>query len=117
MSISLSLRYLAPIPIGHRVQVVYAQYWSTPLFGGEPHWENAAQPILLDLETGIVYCGPEMQPRLVPSPLGFLPNSGHQVSRIMEGRVVSCMVASDGGDTSSIHTALAVEPTPQGYRG
>ena len=57
MTIELELRYLAPIPVGHRVQIIYAHQWKSPLFGGQPRWEPNSTPILVDLETSIVYVG------------------------------------------------------------
>jgi len=117
VAFALKVYFLAPIPVGDRVQVVTAQSWVTPLFGGAAHWETADQPILVDLDTGIIYCHVSFAPYIVPAPFGFRPNSGHQVAQTVEGQVTSCMLTSGGGDTSTMNTDLTIEPTPQGYRG
>ena len=116
MTLPLKLDFLAPIPVGHKVQVIYGQLWATPLFGGPPRWEDMLEPIVVDLDTGIVYCSPYAADLLVPSPLGFKPGTNHRASSVVEGRVTSCMMSSSGGDSASLVTDLVVEPIPQGYR-
>jgi hypothetical protein len=120
MTIALSLTFLAPIPVGHRVQVISTQYWVSGPFGGGPRWEPMAMAILADLDTGIVYCHSILAGKLILSPLSLKPNVGYRVSNVVEGRVTSCLVSTYSGNTppsAVICCELTVEPTPQGYRG
>lgn len=110
------VEFVAPIPVGHRVQVVRVQHWSTPLFGGPGSWQDASDPIVIDVDTGIIYGSTIMCRHLVPSPLSFQPNAGYHIARVMEGRVGTCVVSSYGGDQSSVYTYLGIEWAPQGYR-
>jgi hypothetical protein len=116
MAFELKLRYLAPIPVGNRVQVIHAQKWIKPILGGPWRWEPDPSPILVDLETSIIYAGWVMANVIVPTPLGFTPNSGYQVAQTVEGKVVGCLCISDGGDTATVRTRIQIEPTPEGYR-
>ncbi len=112
------LDFLAPIPLGHRVQVIRVQRWTTPLFGGPAQWEDTANPVVVDVDTGIVYSDTYLAKDLLPNPVAFQPNSGLQAAGVTDGRVTGCIVGSDGGDHTSLKTYLWVDvPTPAGaYR-
>ena len=112
----LVLPFLAPIPVGHRVQMIRASRWQSPLFGGQPSWNEVADPVVVDRDTGIIYASSQLGRHLVLEPLGFKPNTGHQVASLTEGRVTSCLVTMSGGDTTELETILAIEIDPQGYR-
>ncbi len=114
--IELKLRYLAPIPVGHRVQIIHAHRRTMALLSGYERWEPHDSPILVDLETSIVYAGYTLVDHIVTSPLGFTPASGYAVAQMIEGKVVGCLCVSDGGDTATIHTRIQIEQAPQGYR-
>jgi hypothetical protein len=116
MRSSLALPFVAPIPTGHRIQLIHAQRWQSPLFGGAPSWVAVADPLVVDRETGVVYAGWELGRVVVPEPLGFEPNSGCQVVRVVEARVTSCVVTTDGGDNATVSTKLTFEIDPEGYR-
>ena len=117
MPLELVLRYVAPIPTGHRVQVISAQRYGTSTLGGAPHWQEVAEPIVVDLDTSVVYCGDGLGASIDASPLAFKAHSGLQVASITEGRVTSCVVSSDRlRETLYLATFLVIEPIPQGYR-
>lgn len=117
MPLEVVLRFVAPIPTGHRVQVIRAQRYGVSTIGGAPHWEEVPEPIVVDLDTSIIYCGDGLGASIDPSPLAFKAHSGLQVASITEGRVTSCVVSSDRTrETLYLTTFLVVEPTPQGYR-
>ncbi len=118
MLTQLVLTFLAPIPVGHRVQLLQVQRWTSPLFGGPASWENRAEPLVVDLDTNVVYGDSYVCRDLIPSPLSFKPNTGYQVAQVTEGRVTGCLVGSDGGDTTNLRTFLFVEMNPPagGYR-
>src|SRR5512135_421097 len=90
---ALTVQFLAPVPVGHRVQVLRVRYWSTPIFGGPGSWTEDSQPVLVDLETGVAYCYGTLASKLSLAPLGFLPDSGYQVAAQKEARVTACLVA------------------------
>jgi len=104
MTIALELRFVAPVPQGNRVQVLSVERWITPIFGGAPHWDTIDQPIVVDLDTGVTYCHADLMGDLIPFPLGLKPNRGCRISATVEGRVTSCMVASVGGDNTTLRT-------------
>ena len=118
MIIALSLSFLAPIPVGHRVQVISTQWWISPLFGGAGRWEPISLPIIADLDTGIVYCHSSFADALILTPLSFKPDAGYQITNVVEGRVTSCLVSTYSGNVPPsviIRCDLTVEQTPQGY--
>ncbi len=110
------VEFVAPIPVGHRVRVLRVQHWSTPLFGGPGSWQDASDPVVVDVDTGIIYGSSVMCRHLVPNPLSFQPNSGYHLAGMTEGRVTSCVVSSYGGDQSSLYTYIGIAPEPQAYR-
>jgi hypothetical protein len=117
MSLELTLDYVAPIPTGNRVQVVRAQRWVASVPGTSAYWAEVPSPLVVDLETNVVYCGDALGYALVSPPLAFKPDSNLKVVDMMEGRVTSCIVSSDRvGEVFVAKTHLIVEPTPQGYR-
>ena len=112
----LELPYLAPVPVGHRVQIIRAHRWQAPLFGGEPRWVDVTDPILVDRDTSIVYAEWSMTARLLLEPLAFKPDVGHRIAGLTEAKVTACLVASAGGERAALVTTLHVEVEPQGYR-
>jgi hypothetical protein len=114
--VEIVLKFIAPIPVGHRVRIIHAQRWQSPLFGGSPSWQAVDTPILVDLDTGILYVEAMMSGDIVPSPFGFKPNTGYQIASVVEGRVTHCLIGSHGGSNALVSTNLAYEPAPQGYR-
>jgi len=109
MPLELALDYVAPIPTGHRVQVIRAQRWVTPAFG-PARWSDVPVPLVVDLDTSVVFCGDGLGESLVPSPLAFKPDSRLQVAGMTEGRVTSCIVSTDRiGETFIAKTYLVVE--------
>jgi hypothetical protein len=113
---TLVVPFLAPVPTGHRVQLIRAQRWKSPLFGGQPAWRDVTDPIIVDRDTGVVYVGWELADHLIVEPLGFKPNTGHQIASLTEARVTSCMVMSEGGDRAVFKTTLMLEMEPRNYR-
>jgi len=112
----LTVPFLAPIPVGHRVQIIRASRWQSPLFGGEPSWKDVPDPILVDRDTGIIYAWTMMTTDLVIEPLAFKPNVGLQIASLTEAKVTACVVASESGERPSLKTTLHVTVEPQGYR-
>jgi hypothetical protein len=116
--IVVELHFIAPIPTGHRVQVLRIQRWTAPLFGGPAAWEEQTNPLVVDLESGVIYGESYLTRQITANPLAFRPNTGFQVGAMTEGRVTACIVGSDGGSSTSLLTQLYIEtPQPQGaYR-
>jgi hypothetical protein len=111
MAFIVKLPYLAPIPVGHAVRILSIHMWTTPVFGGAPHWEPTSDPVVVDVDTGVVYADAPTHKHIVPSPFGFDPQSGLAVAQVVEGRVTACTVGSSGGERASVRTHLVVEPT------
>jgi hypothetical protein len=114
---ALDVPFIAPIPVGHRVQIIRASRWESPLFGGEPSWRPVSDPILVDRDTGIIYAESTMAERLVLEPLAFKPNVGLQISTLTEAKVTACLVTTEGGERARLKTTLQLVLEPPGYRG
>src|SRR3954447_18460460 len=114
----LELPFLAPVPVGHRVQIIRASRWQAPLFGGPPAWNPVPDPIIVDRDTGIVYAHRMTGANLVLEPLAFKPNVGHQIASLEEAKVTACLLLSESLDERPrLTTTLHVDIEPQGYRG
>jgi len=75
------------------------------------------EPLVVDLDTGVIHCGDGLGATIDPTPLAFKPHTGLEVVSTTEGRVTSCVVSTDRMlETFIVATFLVVEPTPQGYR-
>lgn len=112
------LPFLAPIPVGHRVQIIRAASWQSPLFGGAPALQPVPDPIIVDRDSGIVYAERTTSELLIIEPLAFKPDAGCQIASLTEAKVTACMIASESGAnhpklTTTLHFAI----DPQGYRG
>ena len=112
----LTVSFLAPIPVGHRVQIINASRWQSPLFGGEPAWVPVSDPIIVDRDTGIIYADTSISTHLVLEPLAFKPNVGLQIANLTEAKVTACLVASESAERPSLKTTIHITVEPQGYR-
>lgn len=99
----LTLKYLAPIPVGHRARVVTVLRTTRPLFG-EGQKEPLAEPLVVDLDTGVVYGRSGTTTLLAPTaPLSFT-SEGLSFGEAIEGRVTACFVGSSPGDAEDALT-------------
>lgn len=93
----LDTTLVAPIPVGHRVRVTFFALESRGLFGVStqdlPH-----EPMLEDLDTGVVYCSERPFPhdgtKSPRQPLGVGDRAQAKVERVVEGVVRSCRVVT-----------------------
>lgn len=117
------LLFAAPIPVGHRVELIWHREPAEKAFFSSKRSFGPAipsKPVVRDLDTGIVY-GPldhfmtktsgystdEVRP-LSEEVVGGLPVAG-----ALTGRVVTCRVLSQQGyqqGVSVIQTTLGIEP-------
>jgi hypothetical protein len=113
----LTLGYAAPIPVGHRVNVVYLEIWVSTLFSTQPaSWQRTGSPIVVDLDTSIIYCDGAQARIVIMNPFNIKPNMGHRIAQVTEARVASCMVATSGGEHATITTRLELDSVPSAYR-
>jgi hypothetical protein len=114
---TLSVHFFAPIPVGHRVNVIWLDVYVSALFSAAAAWMPVHLPLVIDLDTGILY-GAAGSSRIVAatSPPGLKPDCGHRVRATHEYRVSACVVESSGGDAASLSTELVLMELPQGYR-
>ena len=120
MVIRLELSVFAPVPVGHRVSVVYVDLYSMPLFGGEGAWSPMSQVLVCDETTKIIYADRSAGVHLDATyeHLQFTSDK-IRVSLTkppLRGAVVSCLALCDHGETVYFRTVLGIDtptaPTP-----
>jgi hypothetical protein len=114
------LLILAPIPVGHRVELRWYRKLVTGLLSGQRYESMPAQPVVRDLDTGIVYGdfdvfwrhGPVMQiPYNAPTALEWEVLPEHQLEYQVVGRVAGCRIATHRlSPDFHFQTTLVVEP-------
>jgi hypothetical protein len=117
MPMKLDLPYLAVVPVGGEVLVIPTE--ASGFFGA---W-SPATPILVDVGSGVVF-GPHWLPLdLDPQSLDLERATRGEYRACADppayrARVLRCVVATRGGDHSSIQTRVVIEPLkePSGYR-
>lgn len=112
--------YVAPIPVGHRVEVTWTEEVRRGLVPGQDRTDSRpAQPILRDLDTGVVYLsdwsvgpGRRRGPDL-PHEVGVALLPDHRVARIVRGRVTACRVVTiRSTPVLDVQTHLTLELDP-----
>ena len=120
-----------PIPVGHRVAVRWYHKKSKGLFGGAHDESHPTQPLIEDLETGIVYAFTwlydvveslqeegENGALAWPSRFGETMVEGIEEQRVVTGRVTACRIftsiqhGSIAG-TCMMQTELTIAPTDE----
>ena len=110
--------YAAPIPVGHRVEILWFAQEVTGIFSGPKTHVYEAEPFIKDLDTGIEYSSHRafehglMKVSHKPLEVSDRPNPALRVSHRIVGvvrrcRIVTC-IAFDG---DPIQTHLDVEIT------
>lgn len=106
---------VAPIPVGHRVRLTFHALTSRGLFGAGSRELLAHEPVIEDLDTGIVYCTERpfdhdgvKRPR---EPLGVRDHElAGEVDHVVEGRVQQCRVLTVRGySEADVCTRLVIE--------
>ena len=110
---------LAPIPVGHRVEIRWYREIVTTAVGGRQIREEPQQPWIKDLDTGVIYAAHwlfvaggvygdrvnvgtrEIRPTLEPT-------------RALTGRVLSTQVVTVNSSDMTIETMLVVAPDQSG---
>ena len=96
------LEFLAPIPVGHRVELEYFEYEAGVV---KPTMRiDKKHPVVVDLETGIRWHGPRH------SGPSFARDPGQQHARSEIARVVACDVQTYGSDAIGLRTRLTLDP-------
>jgi hypothetical protein len=112
--------YVAPIPVGHRVEVTWTEEVRRGLVPGQERTDSRPhQPVLVDLDTGVVYlsdwsvgAGRRRSPDQ-PYDVGVEPMQDHRVARIVRGVVKACRVVTVRGFPQlDVQTHLTIEPDP-----
>lgn len=110
--------YVAPIPVGHRVEITWTEEVRRGLVPGQDRTDGRPhQPVIVDLDTGVVYLsdwavgasrrkGPDQ-----PYEVGAGTLSDHRVGRVLRGVVRACRVITVRGFPQlDVQTHLEVEP-------
>ncbi|MCB9694813.1 MAG: hypothetical protein H6736_23625 [Alphaproteobacteria bacterium] len=100
----LVVMYVAPIPVGHRVRVVWHEEVQRGLVPGQERTDDRPhQPVLEDLDTGVIYAsdwafgaGRRKRPDQ-PYDVGQRPMADFRVAREITGRVAACRVITVRG--------------------
>lgn len=110
--------YVAPVPVGHRVEVRWTEEVRRGLVPGQDRTDSRpAQPVITDLDTGVVYlsdwtvgAGRRRGPDL-PHDVGTALLPDHRVAATVTGRVTACRVVTiRSTPTYDVQTHLTVEP-------
>ena len=116
--------YAVAIPVGHRVAVRWYRGKSKGLFGGDNEESRPHEPVVEDLDTGIVY-SPEWvletaAARYPGTPFGVSDGlkKGIEETGTLVGRVAVCRIVTGHGSDYHAQTELTIdpEPEPEGYR-
>lgn len=109
---TMKLYFLAPIPVGHRIQLDF--YSCDRGVFGEKFQLDRARPVLTDLETSICWGHEDCLDRVA----AFGEHRNRRFEKSYYGRVLECTVASCGGDTAGLETWLVIDPMePPGAHG
>lgn len=115
----LNLSIFAPVPVGNHVTVIPLERRALLDFSGQS-WVPTQTGIVCDDDTRIVYTARGVgHESMTYDAIAFAPDSNVRVSQSqppLRGRVTSCVVRSDQGDSVFLTTILGVEPDPTGYR-
>ena len=114
---TLTVVYVAPIPVGHRVRIRFYDEVQRGLGGGPPRKdERPHQPEITDLDTGVVYtsdwvggAGRRKRPDDLYE-IGVDPLPDRVLSKELEGTVTACRVVTVRGYPAlAVQTELAIE--------
>jgi hypothetical protein len=88
--------YAAPVPVGHRVEVRWFRTTTRGLFG-ESREERPAEPVILDLDTGIEWASDHAyrsqdHAKYPDQPLQLSDTATGDVKQLLRGVVRSCRV-------------------------
>lgn len=107
--------YAAPIPVGHRVEIRWYVQVSSRLFGGDKETPRDAEPVIVDLDTGIefasdhAYTSGGMKRPDEPVDLSTTPTG--EPSTILRGTVRTCRVIHVRRFSElDVQTYLSIEP-------
>lgn len=108
---------VAPVPVGHRVEVVWYEEVSRGLVPGQERVDDREhQPLITDLDTGVAYgsdwvWGVSRRRRPdVPYEIGGRPRSELRVQKKVTGMVRACrMVTIRGYPELEVQTHLTIE--------
>lgn len=115
--VSVEVVYCAPVPVGHRLEVIYYRRPGTGgIFGSKPRSEPH-QPLLRDLDTGIEYISDfalgSVGAKYPSQPLAVGDDvvAELEVERRIVGKVRSCRVITVRGFSEfDVQTQLSIEP-------
>lgn len=108
---------VAPVPVGHRVRVTWYEEVREGLAGQVRREERPHEPVIEDLETGVVYqsdwavgTGRRQGPDL-PYAIEFATLPDHEVQREVTGTVTACrLVTVRGYADLEVQTHLTIDP-------
>jgi len=111
----IDIAILAPVPVGHRVEVRWYQEESAGLFSTKTK-EFPHAPMVRDLDTGIEYL-PDWLVRLsdgkrpgIPLEVADSPHGQCKMVRVLKGKVVRCRIISRIWADFDLQTHLEIEP-------
>jgi len=113
MAIRLELRVYAPIPVGHRVTVLFLERYLKHLLGSGGEWAKSDHVLVCDETTRVIYADQAggLDEASTYEKLLFV-NDAVRISTIepaVRGTVASCLALSDNGDTVRFKTVLGID--------
>jgi hypothetical protein len=116
---TLQFHAYAPIPVGHRVEVTFFGREKLKLFGKGEIEANRDEPMIEDLDSGVVYQAhwhstndTGLTSGHAQYPLGV--SEDLTVAETVTGRVLQCRVlAAHGYERTTLVTTLIVEDEPE----
>lgn len=118
---SFEIFYSAPIPVGHRVEMVWYRTCRQGLLSGTKWESHQFEPVIRDVDTGIVH-GPAdafwaagTNPTVLnpesPLALQLDVHQNTQIEYSLSGTVIACRIATYGSRSDAVvQTTLVVEP-------
>lgn len=112
---NLVVLYAVPIPVGHRVEIRWYTHVSTKLFGGTNETERDAEPVIVDLDTGIEFASDHAYPsgglKRPNEPVDVSSVITGEPSRVLRGKVRACRVIHVRRFSDlDVQTYLTIEP-------
>lgn len=106
---------VAPVPVGHRVEVRWYQEMIAGLFGGSTSREEPTRPWIRDLDSGVVYATHWLflDGGVYLTEINVRNTEVRPTLRIIEtltGKVLSCHVTTVGLSDMVVETLLTVQP-------
>ena len=113
MAIRLELRVYAPIPVGHRVTILFLERFLPHLLGSGGEWTKSDHTLVCDESTRVIYADQAagLDAASTYDKLLFRSETVRlsTIEPAVRGVVASCLALCDNGDTVHFKTVLGID--------